>query len=147
MKLKLPNGFSLYVWDSEASMIDITEGLILITSPSGRKMEIRMPDHWMNEGQISSKQDSSTQNASTNCNQIKSILNTRPSSSCTNSSGDLRYRAWKDMEEEIKQLKDNIEAWKEGQKDELTELRKNHDSIEFENTLKKLEIDHKKKWR
>ena len=49
------------------------------------------------------------------------------------------------MKEEIKQFKDNTEAWKEGQKDELTELRKHHDSSEFENTFPKLEVDYKKK--
>jgi len=65
MKLKLPNGFRLYLWDSEASMIDVTEGIILITLPSGKELEIRVPDHWMNESQIRTKDDPPIQSVST----------------------------------------------------------------------------------
>ncbi len=48
MKLKLPNGLSLYLWDSEVKSIQITDSQIIVKTSSGKNIDIELPVSWMN---------------------------------------------------------------------------------------------------
>jgi len=47
MKLELPNGISLFLWEDEVEKIDLQDTQISIVRPSGRIVKISLSNQWL----------------------------------------------------------------------------------------------------
>jgi len=47
MKLELPNGIALFLWEDEVERINLLETHIEVVKPSGRTLNITLSEHWL----------------------------------------------------------------------------------------------------
>ena len=161
MKLKFINGFALHLWESEVTSLDVSDNKILLKTPSGKIIDIKIPSCWFsqdstnlslasqrypklpinsNNSPSSSSELDSTSNVTPGALQEKNITIKDKIAPNETSFLDLDYLAKiTPLEFAIKEINDVIKSLKENNSNELDVLRKSF--AELQNNYKKISVD------